>query len=167
MYRTFATPWGGEMRVGWGKLTYWDKEGENIEVKGHKPDVKCKGKDAFDVALEGDRDYGRVVGFRKLNEEVKGEIVIKDYDPKLVSDPSRRAYYSLQTFPAMEKLEAENRRAMEAQNAMGRVSDIINKKKENEAIKPKEPLQKEVNKRNSNFDMNSYVRSNFIQAESK
>ena len=29
---TFATPWGGEMRVGFGKLTYWDKENENIEL---------------------------------------------------------------------------------------------------------------------------------------
>ena len=136
---TFATPWGGEMRVGWGKLTYWDKEGENIEVKGHKPDVECKSKDAFDVALEGDRDYGRVMGFRELNEEVKGEIVIKDYDPKLVSDPSRKAYYSLQTFPAMEKLEAENSE-IEARKFNGEdakeLNDVLNdcmkKIKENE-----------------------------------
>ena len=67
----------------------------------------------------------------------------------------------------IENIDNENGRAMEAQNAMGRVSDIINKKKENEALKPIDPLQKEVNKGNSNFDMNSYVRSNFIQAESK
>lgn len=117
---TFATPWGGEMRVGFGKLTYWDKENENIEVKGHKPDVECKGKDAFDVALEGDRDFGRAMGFRKFNEEVKGEVVFEDYDPKMSFD-SRKAYYSKYTFPAMEKLEGENRRALEVQKAKERV----------------------------------------------
>lgn len=76
---TFTTPWGGEMRVGFGKLTYWDKDGENIEVKGHKPDVECKGLDAFDVALGISRDYGRVVGFRELNEEVKGKKIIAEF----------------------------------------------------------------------------------------
>ena len=30
------------MRVGVTKLTYWDKDGENIEVKGHKPDIREK-----------------------------------------------------------------------------------------------------------------------------
>lgn len=164
---TFATPWGGEMRVGWGKLTYWDKEGENIEVKGHKPDVECKGNDAFDVALSIPRDYGRVMGFRELNEEVKGEVVIKDYDPKLASDPSRRAYYSLQTFPAMKNLEGENRRAREAQNALGRVTSLINKNKDNDATLSKEKTKSVENRGNNSFDMNGYIRNNTVHSGGK
>ena len=130
---TFATPWGGEMRVGFGKLTYWDKEGENIEVKGHKPDVECKGKDAFDVALVIPRDYGRVIGFRELNEEVKGKKTVAEYNPKGKSDP-RKAYYTDYTFPAMENLEKENRRALEVMRAKERVVaklSITGEKQEN------------------------------------
>ena len=117
---TFATPWGGEMRVGWGKLTYWDKEGENIEVKGHKPDVECKGKDAFDMALNMPRDDGRVLGFRELNEEVKGRKVVAEYNPKEKSDP-RKAYYTDYTFPAMNELEVKNRRIVEVERAKERI----------------------------------------------
>ena len=117
---TFATPWGGEMRVGWGKLTYWDKEGENIEVKGHKPDVECKGKDAFDMALNMPRDDGRVLGFRELNEEVKGKKVVAEYNPKEKSDP-RKAYYTDYTFPAMNELEVKNRRIVEVERAKERI----------------------------------------------
>ena len=140
---TFATPWGGDMRVGWGMLPYYDKEGENIELKGHKPDVNCGGKtqnegyDAFDVALNIPRDAGRVLGFRELNEKVKGEVVLDaEYNPKENFD-QRKAYYSKYTFPAMERLEKENKgrfeqpsmspeqRANEAKNAGNRVREKL------------------------------------------
>lgn len=104
---SFAMPCGYLMRVGVTKLTYWDKEGENIEVKGHAPDVNCSGRDALDVALTMDRDEGRVKGFRALNEPVTGKRVFAEYDPKAPSDP-RKAYYAKYLEPALTKLEHEN-----------------------------------------------------------
>ena len=165
---TFATPWGGEMRVGWGKLTYWDKEGENIEVKGHKPDVNCKGYDAFDVALVIPGDYGRVVGFRELNEEVKGKEVVAEYNPKEKSDP-RKAYYTDYTFPAMKKLEEENRqetptmtpeqRANEAKNAGSRVREMLgikDNKGEEQSVKEKGNVTRKTSAR---VDMSGFEKS--------
>ena len=104
---TFNTPWGGIMRVAWGKLTYWDKEGENIEVTGHKPDIDCSGQDAFDVALSIDRDQGRILGFRKKNEPIKGKEVYAEYDPKAESDP-RKAYHARFIEPAIREVEQKN-----------------------------------------------------------
>ncbi len=111
---TFNTPWGGSMRVGWGKLTYWDKEGENIEVVGHKPDVNCSGKDAFDVALSMDRDEGRIIGFREKNEAVCGKQSFVEYNPKVTSD-LRKAYYAKYINPALGVIEEQNKRDRVAQ----------------------------------------------------
>lgn len=104
---SFAMPCGYLMRVGVTKLTYWDKEGENIEVKGHAPDVNCSGRDALDFALSADRDEGRVKGFRELNEPVTGKRVFAEYDPKAPSDP-RKAYYAKYLEPALKGIEREN-----------------------------------------------------------
>lgn len=106
---TFAAPWGGSMRVAWGKLTYWDKEGENIEVIGHKPDVNCSGKDAFDEALLMDRDEGRVIGFREKNEPVCGKLAFVEYDPKVSSD-LRKAYHAKYINPALLMIEEQNKK---------------------------------------------------------
>ena len=102
------------MRVGWGKLTYWDKEGENIEVVGHKPDVNCSGKDAFDEALSMDRDEGRIIGFREKNESVCGKQSFVEYNPKLTSD-LRKAYYAKYINPALGVIEKQNKRDRVAQ----------------------------------------------------
>lgn len=105
---SFAMPCGYLMRVGVTKLTYWDKEGENIEVKGHKPDVDCKGRNAFEEILTIPRDQGRVMGFRELNEAVTGKEVFAEYDPKAKSDP-RKAYYAKYLEPALKALELKNK----------------------------------------------------------
>lgn len=104
---TFTSPWGGEMRIGATKLTYYDKEGENVEVKGHKPDINCSGKDAFDVALSLDKDEGRVKGRRETNEKITGKETYVDYDPKAPSDP-RKAYYAKYIDPAIASIEHQN-----------------------------------------------------------
>lgn len=101
-------PCGYLMRVGVTKLTYWDKEGENIEVKGHKPDVDCRGKDAFEAVLQMPRDEGRILGFREKNEPVKGREVFAAYDPKAAADP-RKAYYAKYLEPALARIEEENK----------------------------------------------------------
>lgn len=101
-------PCGYLMRVGVTKLTYWDKEGENIEVKGHKPDVDCRGKDAFEAVLQMPRDEGRILGFREKNEPVKGREVFTAYDPKAAADP-RKAYYAKYLEPALARVEEENK----------------------------------------------------------
>ena len=101
-------PCGYLMRVGVTKLTYWDKEGENIEVKGHKPDVDCRGKDAFEAVLQMPRDEGRILGFREKNEPVKGREVFAAYDPKAAADP-RKAYYAKYLEPALARVEEENK----------------------------------------------------------
>ncbi len=106
---TFNTPWGGSMRVGWGKLTYWDKEGENIEVVGHKPDVNCSGTDAFDKALSMDRDEGRVIGFREKNEPICGQLSFVIYNPKISYD-LRKAYYAKYINPALYRVEELNKK---------------------------------------------------------
>ena len=104
---TFPTPWGGGMRVAVTKLTYWDKEGENIEVKGHRPDINCSGHDAFDVALTLGIDDGRAVGFRKKNEKESENQVYVEYDPKSPTD-ARKAYYAKYLDPAIAKIEKQN-----------------------------------------------------------
>lgn len=104
---TFPTPWGGDMRVAVTKLTYWDKEGENIEVKGHKPDVLCSGKDALEVALTLSVDEGRVIGFREKNEKPSANQVYEEYNPQTVTD-ARKAYYTIYLEPAIAKIEVQN-----------------------------------------------------------
>lgn len=104
---TFNTPWGGKMRVGDTKLTYYDKESENIEVYGHKPDINCSGRDAFDEALELGIDEGRVIGFREKNEEIKGKLVFAEYNPKVSTD-TRKAYYATCREQGIAAIEAEN-----------------------------------------------------------
>lgn len=104
---TFAAPWGGNMRVGVTKLTYWDKEGENIEVKGHKPDINCSGHDAFETALNLGIDDGRVMGFREKNEKESANQIYAEYDPKAVFD-SRKAYYAKYLEPAIAEIEKQN-----------------------------------------------------------
>jgi hypothetical protein len=150
------------MRVGWGMLPYYDVEGEHIELKGHKPDVNCggntekEGKDAFDVALVIGRDEGRVIGFRKLNEEVKGEIVFEDYDPKMSFD-SRKAYYSKYTFPAMENLEGDNRRKAEKEKALERLKIKI----EGKGCEQGKSDKTEVKRSNLGANMSNGIDSRF------
>jgi hypothetical protein len=95
------------MRVGVTKLTYWDKEGENIEVKGHKPDINCSGQDAFNVALSLDRDEGRQIGFREKNEKISENKIYVEYDPQMNTD-TRKAYYAKYVDPAIAKIENAN-----------------------------------------------------------
>ena len=104
---TFPTPWGGGMRVAVTKLTYWDKDGENIEVKGHRPDINCSGHDAFDVALTIGIDEGRVIGFREKNEKESENQVYAEYDPRAATDP-RKAYYAKYLDPAIREIEKQN-----------------------------------------------------------
>ncbi|MBP3547015.1 MAG: phosphotransferase [Alphaproteobacteria bacterium] len=104
---TFPAPWGGSMRVAVTKLTYWDKEGENIEVKGHKPDINCSGHDAFDVALTIGIDDGRAIGFREKNEKESENKVYVEYDPKAPTD-ARKAYYAKYLDPAIAEIEKDN-----------------------------------------------------------
>lgn len=108
---TFEMPCGYMLRSGVTKLTYWDKEGENIEVKGHTPDVNCSGKDAFLCAMEIGRDEGRVMGFREMNEPVNGKRRIATYNPQDRSD-TRQAYYAVTLEPALMRLENDNRRTL-------------------------------------------------------
>lgn len=105
---TFPTPWGGDMRVAVTKLTYWDKEGENIEVKGHKPDINCSGQDALDIALNIEVDKCRCLGFREKNEKISENKVYEEYDPQAITD-SRKAYYAVYLDPAIAKIEFQNR----------------------------------------------------------
>lgn len=104
---TFPTPWGGNMRVAVTKLTYWDKEGENIEVKGHKPDINCSGQDAFSTAINIGIDNGRTIGFREKNEKESGIKVYAEYDPRAATD-SRKAYYAKYLEPAITEIEKKN-----------------------------------------------------------
>ena len=113
---TFTAPWGGSIRIGATQLTYWDKESENIEVKGHKPDVVCKQvepnslqrENALSMALSLPVDEGRILGFREKNEEISGNIVFdKEYDPKSPTDP-RKAYYAKYLDPALKEIEVAN-----------------------------------------------------------
>ncbi len=104
---SFTMPCGYMMRVGVTKLTYWDREGENIEVKGHKPDIYCQGKDALLTALSLDKDEGRVMGVHQANEERVGKEVFVAYDPKQQLDP-RKAYFARYLEPALQQIEKEN-----------------------------------------------------------
>ena len=116
---TFTAPWGGTMRVGVTKLTYWDKEGENIEVKGHKPDINCSGQDAFDVALTLGVDEGRIIGFREKNEKASENQSFAEYNPKSPTDP-RKAYYAKYLDPAITEIDMAN-------NVRGVCHDIYHK----------------------------------------
>ena len=100
-------PCGYMMRVGVTKLTYWDKAGENIEVKGHQPDIDCRGKDALLTAFELDRDEGRVMTAHKTNEPRSGQPLFREYDPKAPTDP-RKAYYAKYLEPALREVETRN-----------------------------------------------------------
>lgn len=113
---TFSMPCGYNMRVGVTKLTYYDKEGENIEVKGHKPDINCSGHkfDAMGVALSIPRDEGRVAK-RETNEETHSTPTYAEYDPKAASDP-RKAYYARTLEPALRHIENTN--VITAQNML-------------------------------------------------
>ena len=104
---SFAMPCGYMMRVGVTKLTYWDKEGENIEVKGHKPDIYCQGSDALLTAFSLDKDEGRVIERHQANEERVGKEVFAAYDPKQQLDP-RKAYFARYLEPALQQIEKEN-----------------------------------------------------------
>jgi len=109
---SFAMPCGYMMRIGVTKLTYWDKEGENIEVKGHKPDVNCRGKDALLTAFQLQRDEGRCMGLRQTNEPRSTNVVFAEYNPRATADP-RKAYYARYLEPALNRLETENRVLMQ------------------------------------------------------
>ena len=122
---TFAAPWGGNMRVGVTKLTYWDKEGENIEVKGHKPDINCSGHDAFETALNLGIDDGRVMGFREKNEKESENRIYAEYDPKAVFD-SRKAYYAKYLEPAIAEIEKQNAVANRLAHVRNRLSALHN-----------------------------------------
>ena len=122
---SFAMPCGYLMRTGVTKLTYYDKEGENIEVKGHKPDVCCSGRDAFETALRLPRDEGRVAGFREKNEMPHGEMRFAAYDPKEASDP-RKAYYARYLEPAIRQVEEENKKALVSERA-AKVKNMLKK----------------------------------------
>ena len=104
---SFAMPCGYMMRVGVTKLTYWDKAGENIEVKGHQPDVNCRGQDALLTAFKLDRDEGRSMEPHQTNEPRSGQQVFAEYDPKAKTDP-RKAYYAKYLEPALRDLETHN-----------------------------------------------------------
>ena len=121
---TFATPWGGNMRVAVTKLTYWDKEGENIEVKGHKPDVNCQGRDAFEVATTLGVDEGRVVGFREKNERESENHVYAEYNPKDASDP-RKAYYAIYLNPAISEIEKQNKSKEALKRIKGKTAQLV------------------------------------------
>ncbi len=120
---TFAAPWGGSMRIAVTKLTYWDREGENIEVKGHTPDVNCRGQDAFAAVMAMDRDSGRIMGFRKKNEQVTGKEVFAKYDPQAASDP-RKAYYAKYLDPAIAAVERSN---ISQENVASRLAEVRSK----------------------------------------
>lgn len=121
---TFAGPWGGDIRIGVTKLTYWDKEGQDIEVKGHAPDVYCKGENALNKALNMNVDEGRVIGFRDKNEEITGVRLVKDYNPQDIADP-RKAYYARYLDPAIKEIERKNI----VQETLNRLSKTIGKSK--------------------------------------
>lgn len=105
---TFSTPWGGEMRVAVTKLTYWDKEGENIEVIGHKPDINCSGQDALNIALTIDANQDRCLGYREKNEQQSKNEIYAEYNPQDVTD-TRKAYYAKFLDPAISKIEMQNK----------------------------------------------------------
>lgn len=132
---SLVMPCGYDIRIGVTKLTYWDKSGENIEVKGHQPDVKCQGKDAFAVAMSMEKDEGRVKGFRELNEPVTGEKIYADYNPKDKTDP-RKAYYAKYLEPALKKLEQRNINNEKISKLKNRISNFDTKVpyKQNQAL---------------------------------
>lgn len=134
---TFSMPCGYSMRVGVTKLTYWDKEGENIEVNGHKPDVDCKGKDALEMVLTMDKDTVRILESRELNEQITGEKVYADYNPRDGTDP-RKAYYAKYLEPALAKLEEKNIR-------FANVRQKLENKNQSATAEDKQPSSPSVN----------------------
>lgn len=105
---TFSMPCGYNMRVGVTKLTYYDREGENIEIKGHRPDIICSGHkfDAMGIALGIPRDEGRVAK-RETNEPIHGRNEIAEYDPRINID-TRKAYYAKYLEQGLRRIETKN-----------------------------------------------------------
>lgn len=105
---TFYMPCGSQMRVGVTRLTYYDKEGENIEVKGHKPDIDCAGYkyDAMAIALSIPRDEGRVAK-RETNEPLHGKEIYAEYVPQATAD-TRKAYYARTLEQGLKRIETAN-----------------------------------------------------------
>ena len=101
-------PCGYGLRLGVTKLTYWDKDGENIECIGHKPDIYCPSANALNEALTNP-----LAPFQhKLNEPVPNKAKtpapngINPYDPK---EPEKRKSYSARYVePELERIEFEN-----------------------------------------------------------
>lgn len=109
---TFYMPCGSSMRVGVTRLTYYDKEGENIEIKGHKPDINCTGYkyDAMAIALGTPRDEGRV-SKRETNEPTHGRETYAEYNPKDNTD-TRKAYYARYLEQGLKQIETNNQIAL-------------------------------------------------------
>ena len=98
-------PCGFLMRVGVTKLTYWDKEGENIECIGHKPDIVCNGQNALTVALTDNTPAIKHV----LNETVKNKIMPSEqtvYNPQ--ESMTRKACSIHYVEPALRRIEKNN-----------------------------------------------------------
>ena len=98
-------PCGFLMRVGVTKLTYWDKEGENIECIGHKPDIVCNGQNALTVALTDNTPAIKHV----LNETVKNKIMPSEqtvYNPK--ESVTRKACSIHYVESALRRIEKNN-----------------------------------------------------------
>lgn len=101
-------PCGYGLRLGVTKLTYWDKDGENIECIGHKPDIHCPSADALNEALTNPlAPFGH-----KLNEPVPNEAKtpapngVNPYNPK--ESEKRKSYSAIYVEPELERIELEN-----------------------------------------------------------
>lgn len=101
-------PCGYGMRLGVTKLTYWDKEGENIECIGHKPDIFCESQEALKVALT----HSMKPFQHELNEPIPEQAKtpapngINPYNPK--DKEIRKAYFAQYVEPELERIEFEN-----------------------------------------------------------
>lgn len=103
-------PCGFLLRVGVTKLTYWDKQGENIECIGHQPDINCAGQDAFDVALQ----TSATLPYHILNEEtpIQQKHALNGYSPYYPQRPDIRRGFSTKTVvEALSQIEKRNRLA--------------------------------------------------------
>lgn len=101
-------PCGYGLRLGVTKLTYWDKDGENIECIGHKPDICCSTANALNEALTNP-----LLPFQhELNEIVPPEAKtpapngVNPYDPK--EPEKRKSYSAIYVEPELERIEFEN-----------------------------------------------------------
>ena len=101
-------PCGYGLRLGVTKLTYWDKEGENIECIGHKPDIHCSSANALNEALTNSLPAFQ----HELNEVVSSDAKtpapngINPYNPK--ESEKRKSYSALYVEPELERIEFEN-----------------------------------------------------------